>query len=216
MRIQNKLLVNYQKKIFFFLLLFLLKTNLFSQSCPQTIKSITVYEIQFNIGLMATTDTNLYPNNIEILASDGITNITYDKGTPFEDNGYNIVPYHNPSPEPWEGTEININNFTVDFGTGACNYENLTLPVDDYNYLNKNLTIFPTVLTNDKILFIQFSTQLTSTIKIFNSIGQPIKSIENNTKNNLDIVLDDFNYGVYYVKIKTDKGTATQKIIIAN
>lgn len=75
---------------------------------------------------------------------------------------------------------------------------------------NENISLFPNPATTNLSVIANAAKQ--SIISIFNTQGQLIKTLTvNGTKTNIDV--SDLSYGVYMVRVKTDKGIAVKKFI---
>ena len=77
------------------------------------------------------------------------------------------------------------------------------------NELNEKISIYPNP-SNGK-LFISTS-ELIKSIKVTNIIGKEIYSNNNFNNNSIDLI--NLNNGVYFIKLSTEKGTITKKIIL--
>ena len=80
-----------------------------------------------------------------------------------------------------------------------------TLSAEDFN-LNESVSIFPNP-TSGKV---NITAKQINQIEVYNLYGQKIKIQKNN---NSSIDLKDQTSGMYFLKIKTDKGIASKKII---
>ena len=77
------------------------------------------------------------------------------------------------------------------------------------NELNEEISIYPNP-SNGK-LFISTS-EVIKSIKVTNIIGKEIYSNNNFNDNSIDLI--NFNNGVYFINLSTEKGTITKKIIL--
>ena len=77
------------------------------------------------------------------------------------------------------------------------------------NELNEKISIYPNP-SNGK-LFISTS-EVIKSIKVTNIIGKEIYSSNNFNDNSIDLI--NFNNGVYFIDLSTEKGTITKKIIL--
>ena len=77
------------------------------------------------------------------------------------------------------------------------------------NELNEKIRIYPNP-SNGK-LYISAS-ELIKSIKVTNIIGKEIYSNNNFNNNSIDLI--NFNNGVYFINLSTEKGTITKKIIL--
>jgi hypothetical protein len=77
------------------------------------------------------------------------------------------------------------------------------------NELNEEISIYPNP-SNGK-LFISTS-EVIKSIKVTNIIGKEIYSSNNFNDNSIDLI--NFNNGVYFIDLSTEKGTITKKIIL--
>jgi len=185
-----------------------------AQNCPtidNTPLPDDVYSIRFGVG---PDDISDYPATIQILDATGMTYVTYSKGVSWG----STVFYNTPSPEPWTGTKIDADNFTVDFGLGAgdCHYIGGVLPVSDFELSSNNTTLYPNPLKNSELLKIRNSENDNLDVFIYDITGKMVikKLISNNRS--LEVNVSNLSQGIYLVKLVSDKKSITQKLIIAN
>ena len=91
--------------------------------------------------------------------------------------------------------------------TSAC-VNISTVGIKEVHNLN-GIKLYPNP-TNSS--FIISGIELNTTISIYNTIGELMKSIKS-TDNNTTVDLSDYSTGIYLIKIKNDKGEAIQKLI---
>jgi hypothetical protein len=84
------------------------------------------------------------------------------------------------------------------------------LDVNNFEKAKENYALFPNP-TSGKIEFIGDQSMINK-ISIFDNIGRIIKSEENIINNSLE--LNEFNDGIYFIKLETKSGNFTQKIIL--
>ena len=111
---------------------------------------------------------------------------------------------------------INIYNYGITNGQTTPTDCSMLLSVEEMNYLKQDVNLSPN----------PFQTQLSiskksifenSKLKIFNSIGQVVKTMENITGQNIIIDRDDLKSGIYYIQItENGKIISTNKIIISD
>jgi hypothetical protein len=77
------------------------------------------------------------------------------------------------------------------------------------NFENSSVTIYPNP-TQDIFSISANSIINRSTVTIFNSIGQRLKTF---SKDSSFFDISDLMSGIYYLKIETDQGTISEKII---
>jgi PKD repeat protein len=90
------------------------------------------------------------------------------------------------------------------------------LGVDDEDNLNDLVSLYPN--PNQGSFSLETQNLRVESIEIYNSIGQIVyqKNVPNTFISNFDIQLKQPSNGMYLVKIQTQKGIITQKIIIQN
>lgn len=171
-----------------------------------------VYYIQFNIE---SDNPNNYPASILIPDATGTSFVTYSKGLVFIDNGNTIIPYNTPTPEPWTGTKINPNNFTVNFGFNSYSYVNSVLATHEFE-LASTFNLHPNPIKNSQLLNISNLKNDNFDLFIYDITGKMVikKLISNNRS--LKVNISNLNQGIYLVKLVSDKKSITQKLIIAN
>ena len=88
--------------------------------------------------------------------------------------------------------------------------------VDDEENLNDLVNLYPN--PSQGSFSLETQNLRVESIEIYNSIGQIIyqKTIPNTFVSNFDIQLKQPSNGMYLVKIQTQKGIITQKLIIQN
>ena len=84
------------------------------------------------------------------------------------------------------------------------------LDVNNFEKVKENYALFPNP-TSGKIEFIGDQSMINK-ISIFDNIGRIIKSEDNIINNSLE--LNEFNDGIYFIKLETKSGNFTQKIIL--
>lgn len=214
------------KKLYTLLILTIaFTTKVFSQqACPSGIYGVggyNLYYIPFNAGPTGI-DFDIFPSEISILATDGVTYITYYEGNHYDNGVQTVIAYNSPNPAPNNPSDprIDIDNFTVDFGlnfTGSCTYTNLTLPVEEYNFLTENVSIYPTVVSKAQILNLKFSNEVNKyTVVIYDVSGRTLKTVLNQSKKHSELQLSDLNTGIYFLKIQSNGADISKKIIITN
>lgn len=90
--------------------------------------------------------------------------------------------------------------------------------VDEANFLEKELTLFPN--PTDAIVSLKFNSSsditLSHDINVYNSAGILVKTVPSNTKNELEIDFTNLASGMYLVHIHLSNGTSITKQIIKN
>lgn len=106
-------------------------------------------------------------------------------------------------------TDTNLGEIGLPPNYLPINAEESTASVEDVNLLSENFIVYPNPIES-KFKIENTSNSEIKSIEMFNVLGERVKKKERNF-NNIDI--SKFANGVYFLKIKTDKGSVTQKII---
>jgi hypothetical protein len=130
------------------------------------------------------------------------TNKAQTEGVAYADsNGVYITSEKAPVPLPYAATlfYLDISGYLIE------------PPPSGIQKINPNLKVFGnhymiTVSSEDEGLIL-------GTIRITNIVGQILKDINNVLGSNITIPVD-FKSGIYFVTVKTDKGTFSRKILI--
>lgn len=77
----------------------------------------------------------------------------------------------------------------------------------------QNLKFYPNPI--DDILYINIENSFLSKLYIYNSLGQKILQIENINSSYMEVPVAILPEGIYFIKIKTNKGLLTEKLIIS-
>jgi hypothetical protein len=106
-------------------------------------------------------------------------------------------------------TETNLGEIGLPPNYLPINAEEGTASTEEINLLSDNFIIYPNPIKS--ILKIEnTSSSEISSIEIFNMLGKKVKSKETNFN---VINISKFSKGIYFLKIKTDKGSVIKKII---
>jgi hypothetical protein len=85
---------------------------------------------------------------------------------------------------------------------------NLSTVLKTTDFLVSKFSVFPNPVTNSFTIQLKENIQLKK-VSIYNSLGQFIKSSKILTTNTSNLTK-----GIYVLKIETDKGTASKKLVI--
>lgn len=210
-----------KKKLQLFLLLFIMSINyIVSQSFPTIHAALNspAYAIQFNMGPVAETEFEDYPDSITILASDGVTVITYTAGEHYDNGVSNVAVYNTPLPEPWKGDYIDSENFVANFAEFGIDVEEVHYIDQEVSLLSNEefdaidaIKIYPTPINKDTNSNITISGIKEADILIRDLFGKIVltATLENNT-----VDISSLIRGIYLITVNTTNGTTTKKIII--
>jgi len=81
--------------------------------------------------------------------------------------------------------------------------------ITSINAKKSNISIYPNPSNG---VFTISGIEVNASINIYNAIGELVKSIQS-TDNNTTVDLSDYSNGIYFIKIKNNKGEAIQKLI---
>jgi Leucine-rich repeat (LRR) protein len=106
-------------------------------------------------------------------------------------------------------TLYNLNENVVVYTGENCDIVTVVPPLSVDNFENSSVTIYPNPIQD--IFSISANSIINrSTVTIFNSIGQRLKTF---SKDSSFFDISDLMSGIYYLKIETDQGTISEKII---
>ncbi len=200
----------------FFLLLVLNYSSIYSQSIQ--INQITPSSVSggINVNLLVTTfngagylsnsyTVNGNTINLSVCYWFNVLQPVYQMSNDF------FIPISNSS-----NYTINISIFHS-LSSTVCDYFSAGptattnfLDVNNFEKVKENYALFPNP-TSGKIEFIGDQSMINK-ISIFDNIGRIIKSEDNIINNSLE--LNEFNDGIYFIKLETKSGNFTQKIIL--
>ena len=138
--------------------------------------------------------------NYNIFLRDTYTNVDHELN-----DGENDIAFTIDSSIP---ASVNSDRFKLVF-------EQTTLSDDDFELNENNFSLFPNPSTNGyfTIKGEKLGTSETK-VEIFNAIGQQVKTIESDFKEEITINTNEFNAGIYIVKINSEGQQITKKVII--
>ncbi|MES2575251.1 MAG: T9SS type A sorting domain-containing protein [Bacteroidota bacterium] len=110
---------------------------------------------------------------------------------------------------------VNIYNFGIANG-GTSTDCSAFLSVEDIKYLNEEIVYSPNPFNTELLITSKLNLD-NSTLKIFNSIGELVKEVNNLNGENIIIKRGNLNSGIYLAQlIKNGKVISTNKIIISD
>jgi hypothetical protein len=104
----------------------------------------------------------------------------------------------------------------VSYALSQLNQNHLSV---DENLLSNNLIMYPLPISKNQPLTIEWNQGTNSNLSIFilNNIGQEVYHKQNSSSNRLEIKLDNFKSGIYYIHFKdTQSNTNGTKLLIIN
>lgn len=105
--------------------------------------------------------------------------------------------------------------FTADFGGGTmCTYADGTLPIEDFEFLKATFKVFPNPLRGNTQLTVKFGSNITAKIYMYDVTGKLVVSEKIENTNKKQINTSNMANGIYFLKLITDNGTITKKVII--
>lgn len=108
---------------------------------------------------------------------------------------------------------VNIFNQGIAYGLTPTS---CTLNIEEQNNLSKRISFAPNPFKSELII----STKLgfkNSTLKVFNSLGQIVKQIDNINSNEIILKRDNLNNGVYLIQLfESEKLLTSNKVLVAN
>ncbi|GAA4306315.1 T9SS type A sorting domain-containing protein [Aestuariibaculum suncheonense] len=197
------------KQIYFLCLAAFLGFNMaYAEPCPAgggTLINGTVIVFYYPDG---TSFCNSRPQTIQV--KDNTTEVisTFTLGSCTENiSNYNL----NTGDSPLSGAGFEV---TTGFDT-TCSYSNGTLPVEAFVELSKDLKIYPSPVFGGNEIQLTFGLNTTAKIEVFNITGKMVlrDSVADRTSKSINI--GSLVNGLYMVKIATDYGSITRKIVIS-
>ncbi len=136
-------------------------------------------------------------------------------------NNHPLIPHYELPSDPYIYLTCSAQNGQSIYNHGLANGSTPTdcsmlLSTNDYQNLNKQISFYPNPFNTE--LTISSETSLENlTLKIFNSLGQLVKEIENLNGNSIKINRENINNGIYQLQlIKNDKIINRSSVIITN
>ena len=186
---------------YFIIIVTLFFQSISAQNCPSSIGSqstTTVPHFKITPGTC-----NDYPTNITIDGSNFTK--TSCNGTNLK---YILVP-----PDP---ALLSPDTCTSDFGFSLCSYINgvlQTLTTEEFN-LVESMTVFPNPLLYGSLITIQFKSQISGKVEIYNLSGKIVfKGVILNS-NNMPLNIQEMSNGIYLLRINSEDKSAIRKIVI--
>ena len=106
--------------------------------------------------------------------------------------------------------------FTADFGFSLCAYVNgvlQTLSTEEFS-IAESMTVFPNPLLYGSLITIQFKSQISGNVEIYNLSGKMVFKdvILNSYKMSLN--MPNMSNGIYLLRINSEDNSALRKIVI--
>lgn len=147
-------------------------------------------------------------NKIAKLNHDGTIDTTFQIGTGADNPIY--------STDIQNDGKILIGGYFTTFNdiskNSVARLGNTILSTNDYVYENAQIMVYPNP-TQDFIYLENNSNSVLTSLKLFNSLGQELKSYQPSEISNNSIDLKEFPNNIYYLQISIDGKTTTKKII---
>ena len=113
------------------------------------------------------------------------------------------------------GTDLYFTATTPTNGTELFKVANVALAIDDFNENSINNDLDITIYPNPTLDVLKINSNQTTlkSIQIFNLLGKEIKSYKKENANQNTFDVSNLKTGLYILKINTDKGSVTRKIV---
>ena len=111
---------------------------------------------------------------------------------------------------------IDINNYTVTYGTDTCEYNNATLHGLDKNLISKTMRVFPNPLIEKDEINLKFMFNVSANIKVYSLTGKLVIKESMDNEMSKDINVAGLSNGVYLLKMTFDNHTLNKKFVITN
>lgn len=113
------------------------------------------------------------------------------------------------------GTAITGTDFTVTSGFDSeCSYSSGTLPVDEHTFINANFRVYPNPLTSENSIKLSFGLPLTGQVGIYSLTGKQVLKDYVKNQESKAINVASLTSGIYMLKVSTDSGSMTRKVVI--
>jgi len=152
------------------------------------------------IGNSVSNDADMIDLFLQWNADDPVSDIERQRNPVAEDKQGNRNPFID---NPYLATKI--------WGGPAAEDIWGTLGIDDIVF--QALKVFPNP-ANEHTIFIQSNASIIKNVALYNLTGQQILTKNNPQKNNNQIILDNLPSGFYVLKINSEKGSISEKIIV--
>ncbi|QNM85082.1 T9SS type A sorting domain-containing protein [Polaribacter pectinis] len=106
-----------------------------------------------------------------------------------------------------ENVSFTVSSVEFDPESHLISRDNTVLSVENQNFIEKNISIFPNPITDILNVKITSNIEIKNTI-VYNMLGKKVLQSKNT-----EIDLKQLNSGVYFIKISTNSGNLHQKII---
>jgi|GEM_PF-879228 len=160
-------------------------------------------DIEVELGFSTLIDANTYYKiSIEQIEGSNLAGVTVY----LKDNHNPSYGLHNLSSAPYEFTSeatTQHNRFTLLFEPSEV--------LDTSDFLSQEIGLYPNP-ANDMVR-IYSGQQEMSRVQIFDVQGRQIRSVELNNVSNLDLDLRNLQAAIYFVRIDTDQGSITKRVI---
>ena len=108
-----------------------------------------------------------------------------------------------------------INNLSVDFGFGICEYSGGTLSTEEFQMiLNAMLRVYPNPIVQGNDLNIKLGINTSVKVSVYSVAGQQMITTDSTNLNSLTVDISSLENGVYIAQIITDHATITRKVIV--
>lgn len=113
------------------------------------------------------------------------------------------------------GPAITGQDFEVTSGFASnCNYYSGTLPVDEHTFINANFRVYPNPLTSENSIKLSFGLPLTGQVGIYSLTGKQVLKDYVKNQESKAINVASLTSGIYMLKVSTDSGSMTRKVVI--
>jgi hypothetical protein len=166
------------------------------------------------------------PNNMELTTDNNNPMVEEEVFSGVDENSENSI---------WGQSVINLSSLGVvanssiklrwEFGSDGCNGNDgwyiddiviyncsQTLSINDLDFLNKNINIYPN--PSEGVFTIKMKNILDFHYEIFDISGKLITNKIDVTVNSFEINLSKYSKGIYFLKLQSNKGVITKKLII--
>ncbi|HWR94832.1 MAG TPA: T9SS type A sorting domain-containing protein [Flavobacterium sp.] len=150
---------------------------------------------------------------------DGFFSETWIEGV--GSNNHPLKPFYELPSDPYIYLTCSAQNGISIYNHGLANGGNpsdcsMLLSIDDINYVKEEINFSPNPFKAELLITTNFYFE-NSTLKLFNSLGQLVKEINNINGQNIIIKRENLNSGIYFTQfIQNGKLISTDKIIISD
>ena len=165
-----------------------------------TIDQTQCLPIRVGVGNAVSNDSNMIDLFLQWNSEDPVSDVEMQRNQVSEDHQGNRNPFID---NPYLATKI----------WGGTPAEDRWGTLGVYLYSRHNYKVFP-IPSNNHQIFIESGEEIINSISLFNLVGQELLIKNNIQKNSDKIILNNLPAGLYVLKINSESGISSKKIVI--